>query len=75
MRDSFRFPSWIDPTIVGAPVPKECAPPQDGCVVPDEANFRESFAADLGPEKAAAWRISQVPFGLPAVPGTINDPA
>ena len=45
----------------GAPVPP-IMPPQDGYLFLDRARFRESFAADVGPDAAAFIADSQVPI-------------
>jgi pimeloyl-ACP methyl ester carboxylesterase len=58
----------------GAPVPP-ILPPQDGLLLLDKAKFPASFASDVDPERAAFMADSQVPWGLAAVSGTINEPA
>jgi pimeloyl-ACP methyl ester carboxylesterase len=58
----------------GAPVPP-ILPPQDGFLFLDKAKFHESFAADVGAEKAAFMADSQVPWGVEALSGTISQPA
>jgi pimeloyl-ACP methyl ester carboxylesterase len=58
----------------GAPVPP-ILPPQDGYLFLDRAKFHESFAADVGAEKAAFMADSQVPWGVEALSGTITKPA
>ncbi len=58
----------------GAPVPP-ILPPQDGYLFLDKAKFPASFAADVDKERAAFMAESQVPWGLDAVNGTINEPA
>jgi pimeloyl-ACP methyl ester carboxylesterase len=58
----------------GAPVPP-ILPPQDGFLFLDKAKFPASFAADLDPEKAAFMADSQVPWGVEALSGTINQAA
>ena len=58
----------------GAPVPP-ILPPQDGYLALDKTKFRESFAADVGPEKAAFMADSQVPWGVEALSGTVTKPA
>jgi pimeloyl-ACP methyl ester carboxylesterase len=58
----------------GAPVPP-ILPPQDGYLFLDKAKFPASFAADVEPETAAFMADSQVPWGLEALDGTINEPA
>jgi pimeloyl-ACP methyl ester carboxylesterase len=58
----------------GAPVPP-ILPPQDGYLLLDKAKFPASFAADVDPERAAFMADSQVPWGVEALSGTINEPA
>src|SRR5579859_4933410 len=58
----------------GAPVPP-ILPPQDGYLFLDKAKFPASFAADLSPEAAAFMADSQVPWGVEALSGAINQPA
>jgi pimeloyl-ACP methyl ester carboxylesterase len=58
----------------GSPVPP-ILPPQDGYLALDKQKFRESFAADVGAEKAAFMADSQVPWGVEALSGTITKPA
>jgi pimeloyl-ACP methyl ester carboxylesterase len=58
----------------GAPVPP-ILPPQDGYLFLDKAKFSSSFAADVDEEKAAFMADSQVPWGVEALNGTINEPA
>jgi pimeloyl-ACP methyl ester carboxylesterase len=58
----------------GAPVPP-ILPPQDGYLFLDMAKFSSSFAADVDEEKAAFMADSQVPWGLEALNGKINEPA
>jgi pimeloyl-ACP methyl ester carboxylesterase len=58
----------------GAPVPP-ILPPQDGYLFLDKAKFRESFAADVGAEKAGFMADSQVPWGLAALAGAVSAPA
>ncbi|MGH9868591.1 MAG: alpha/beta hydrolase [Candidatus Polarisedimenticolia bacterium] len=58
----------------GAPVPP-ILPPQDGFLLLDRAKFPASFAADVDAEKAAFMADAQVPWGLDALTGTINEPA
>src|SRR6266481_2317645 len=57
-----------------APVPP-ILPPQDGYLLLDRSKFAASFAADVEAEKAAFMADSQVPWGLEALNGTINEPA
>ena len=58
----------------GAPVPP-ILPPQDGYLSLDREKFSASFAADVDKEKAAFMADSQVPWGVGALSGTINEPA
>jgi pimeloyl-ACP methyl ester carboxylesterase len=58
----------------GAPVPP-ILPPQEGYLFLDKAKFHASFAADVDEEKAAFMADSQVPWGVEALSGTINEPA
>jgi pimeloyl-ACP methyl ester carboxylesterase len=58
----------------GAPVPP-ILPPQDGYLFLDKAKFAASFAADVDAEKAAFMADSQVPWGVEALGGTINEAA
>src|SRR5881296_873974 len=58
----------------GAPVPP-ILPPQDGYLFLDKAKFRASFAGDVDDEKAAFMADSQVPWGVEALSGAINQPA
>ncbi len=58
----------------GAPVPP-ILPPRDGYLFLDKAKFPSSFAADVDEEKAAFMADSQVPWGVEALNGTINEPA
>jgi pimeloyl-ACP methyl ester carboxylesterase len=57
-----------------APVPP-ILPPQDGYLLLDRAKFPASFAADVDPEKAAFMADSQVPWGVAALSGSIDEPA
>src|SRR6266851_933234 len=57
-----------------APVPP-ILPPQDGYLFLDSTKFHASFAADVDPEKAAFMADSQVPWGLAALSGSIDEPA
>jgi pimeloyl-ACP methyl ester carboxylesterase len=50
-------------------------PPQDGYLFLDKGKFRESFAADVGAEKAQFLADSQVPWGLAALGGAVSAPA
>jgi pimeloyl-ACP methyl ester carboxylesterase len=58
----------------GAPVPP-ILPAQDGYLLLDKAKFRASFAADVDAPKALFMADSQVPWGMPALNGTISRPA
>ena len=58
----------------GAPVPP-ILPPQNGFLFLDRAKFAESFAGDVGAEKAAFMADSQVPWGLPALEGAVTEAA
>jgi pimeloyl-ACP methyl ester carboxylesterase len=58
----------------GAPVPP-ILPPQDGYLLLDKANFPAAFAADVNPDTASFMADSQVPWGLEALSGAINQPA
>jgi pimeloyl-ACP methyl ester carboxylesterase len=58
----------------GAPVPPILAP-QDGYLFLDRTKFAASFAADVNAEKAAFMADSQVPWGVGALSGTINEAA
>ena len=58
----------------GAPVPP-ILPPQDGYLMLDAAKFPASFAGDVSADKAAFMADSQVPWGVAALSGTINEPA
>jgi pimeloyl-ACP methyl ester carboxylesterase len=58
----------------GAPVPP-ILPPADGYLLLDRGKFAASFAADVDPERAAFMADAQVPWGLEALSGTINEPA
>jgi pimeloyl-ACP methyl ester carboxylesterase len=58
----------------GAPVPP-ILPPQNGYLMLDKTKFADSFAADVGAEKAAFMADSQVPWGVDALSGTISVPA
>src|SRR3984893_719652 len=57
-----------------APVPP-ILPPQDGYLLLDSTKFHASFAADVDPEKAAFMADSQVPWGVAALSGAIDEPA
>ena len=58
----------------GAPVPP-ILPPQNGYLMLDKTKFADSFAADVGADKAAFMADSQVPWGVDALSGTISAPA
>jgi pimeloyl-ACP methyl ester carboxylesterase len=58
----------------GAPVPP-ILPPQDGFLFLDKAKFPAAFAADVSQGAAAFMADSQVPWGLEALGGAINQPA
>src|SRR5262245_16426768 len=58
----------------GAPVPP-ILPPQDGFLFLDRSKFRASFAADVTPEAASFMADSQVPWGVEALNGAVNEPA
>jgi pimeloyl-ACP methyl ester carboxylesterase len=58
----------------GAPVPP-ILPQQDGFLFLDKAKFAASFAADVEPSKAQFMADSQVPWGVGALEGAINEPA
>jgi pimeloyl-ACP methyl ester carboxylesterase len=50
-------------------------PPQDGFLFLDRVKFPAAFAADVSPDAAAFMADSQVPWGVEAVSGTINEAA
>src|SRR6202030_2502642 len=58
----------------GAPVPP-ILPPQDGYLFLDKAKFPAAFAADVSPDVASFMADSQVPWGIEALSGAINQPA
>jgi len=58
----------------GDPVPP-ILPPRDGFLFLDREKFREAFAGDVDPEKAAFMADSQVPWGVEALSGSITEPA
>jgi pimeloyl-ACP methyl ester carboxylesterase len=66
--------SLIKDPPAGAPVPP-ILPPQDGYLLLDLEKFPASFAADVAADKAAFMADSQVPWGVPALNGTITQPA
>src|SRR5260221_215260 len=57
-----------------APVPP-ILPPQDGYLLLDSTKFHASFAADVDTERTAFMADSQVPWGLAALSGSIDEPA
>lgn len=57
-----------------APVPP-ILPPRDGYLLLDYEKFAASFAADVEAERAAFMADSQVPWGVDALSGTVNEPA
>ena len=57
-----------------APVPP-ILPPTDGFLFLDKTKFAASFAGDVEAEKAAFMADSQVPWGVQALAGEINEPA
>jgi pimeloyl-ACP methyl ester carboxylesterase len=50
-------------------------PPQEGFLLLDRSKFPAAFAGDIDPERAAFMADAQVPWGLAAFTGTINDAA
>lgn len=66
--------SLIKDPPAGAPVPP-ILPPQNGFLFLDKAKFHASFAADVDADKAAFMADSQVPWGVGALGGEINQPA
>jgi pimeloyl-ACP methyl ester carboxylesterase len=58
----------------GAPVPP-ILPPRDGFLFLDRDKFRASFAGDVAGDLAEFMADSQVPWGVDALGGTINQPA
>lgn len=58
----------------GAPAPP-ILPPQDGFLLLDPEKFPAAFAGDVNPEVAKFMAISQVPWGLDAVSGTVTNAA
>ena len=58
----------------GAPVPP-ILPPQDGFLLLDRTKFPAAFAADVNPDAASFMADSQVPWGLEALGGAIDQPA
>ena len=57
-----------------APQPPILAP-REGYLLLDSTKFHDSFAADVDADKAAFMADSQVPWGVEAVSGTIDEPA
>ena len=53
----------------GAPVPP-IVPAGEGFLGLEKARFRESFAPDVDPDKAAFMADSQVPWGVAALEGS-----
>ena len=58
----------------GAPVPP-ILPPEDGYLFLDKTKFSAAFAADVSPDAASFMADSQVPWGVEALSGAINQPA
>lgn len=58
----------------GAPAPP-ILPPQDGFLLLDPEKFPAAFAGDVRPEVAKFMAISQVPWGLEALNGTVSNAA
>lgn len=58
----------------GAPVPP-ILPPQDGFLFLDKTKFHASFAADVKKDEAAFMADSQVPWGVGALGGAVNQPS
>jgi pimeloyl-ACP methyl ester carboxylesterase len=58
----------------GAPVPP-ILPPRNGYLFLDRAKFAASFAGDVDPNIAEFMAISQVPWGIDALAGSVTDPA
>jgi len=58
----------------GAPVPP-ILPPQDGFLFLDKAKFPAAFAADVSPDLASFMANSQVPWGVEALGGAVDEPA
>jgi pimeloyl-ACP methyl ester carboxylesterase len=55
-----------------APVPP-ILPPQNGFLFLDREKFADSFAGDVGAEKAAFMADSQVPWGVTALEGAVTE--
>ena len=66
--------SLIKDPLPGAPVPP-ILPPQDGYLFLDRAKFPAAFAGDVSPDAASFMADSQVPWGVEALSGAINQPA
>ena len=66
--------SLIKDSPPGAPVPP-ILPPLDGYLFLDKAKFPAAFAADVSPDLASFMADSQVPWGLEALSGAIDEPA
>ncbi|GAA2358819.1 alpha/beta hydrolase [Dactylosporangium salmoneum] len=58
----------------GAPVPP-ILPPVDGFLFLDREKFHASFAGDLPADQATFLADSQVPWGVDALAGAVNEPA
>ncbi|BCB77863.1 alpha/beta hydrolase [Phytohabitans flavus] len=58
----------------GAPTPP-ILPPADGFLFLDRDKFQEAFAGDLPDAQAAFMADAQVPWGVDALSGAINEPA
>ncbi|GAA1300152.1 alpha/beta hydrolase [Planotetraspora silvatica] len=58
----------------GAPVPP-ILPPRDGFLYLDRDKFHGAFAADLPAQLAAFMADTQVPWGVDALAGVVNEPA
>src|SRR5918992_4305927 len=50
-------------------------PPQDGFLFLDREKFHDSFAGDVSADEAAFMADSQVPWGVEALGGTVNQAA
>lgn len=58
-----------------SPLAKALRPDSGGFLYIDRARFREVFCADVGSEEANVMAATQKPWGVPALGGTINQPA
>jgi pimeloyl-ACP methyl ester carboxylesterase len=58
----------------GASVPP-ILPPQDGYLLLDREKFHDAFAGDVSDAEAAFMADSQVPWGVDALGGTVDEPA